>query len=97
MHPDAAKQRAPFVLTPIGTPIHRWHLCSSHSLFLLTGSAFTNGLDGAKNSKVLLLQSFEVIVELLVPRVQDADLERQCRRGNNEVGDGNGPGEEHRG
>lgn len=40
-----------------------------------------------KHAQVLLLQRLEVIVELLVPRVQDEDLEAQRRGANSEVGE----------
>jgi len=40
----------------------------------------------AINLKVFLFQSLEFIVQLVVPRVQDEDLESQRRRRDDEVG-----------
>ena len=40
-----------------------------------------------QHAQVLLLQLLEVVVELLVPRVQNEDLEAQRRGTNGEVGE----------
>ncbi|KFY19920.1 hypothetical protein V491_04120 [Pseudogymnoascus sp. VKM F-3775] len=48
-------------------------------------------LSSMQHAQVLLLQLLEVVVELLVPRVQNEDLEAQRRGTNGEVG----PGQNH--
>lgn len=44
---------------------------------------------------MLPLERFEVIVQLLVPRVQHTNLEAERRAGDNKVGDGQGARDDH--
>lgn len=44
--------------------------------------------DGVEDAKVFLLQALEVLGQLLVPGVQDEDLEAERGAGNAEVGQG---------
>lgn len=44
---------------------------------------------------MLPLESLEVVVQLLVPRVQHTHLEAERRAGDNKVGDGESAGDDH--
>lgn len=52
-------------------------------------------LDRVEDPDVLLLQRLEVVIELFVPGVEDAHLEAQSGAGDDEVGDGDGSGDDH--
>lgn len=65
------------------------------SLSSISASAPGAAFDDVQDSQVFFFQGLEVLVQLLMPWVQDADLEAQCRGGNEEVRDGNCAGDEH--
>lgn len=50
-----------------------------------------------KKPEMLLLQRLEIIVQLLVPWIENKDLECQGRRGHGEVGQGYSSGDDHGG
>jgi len=45
--------------------------------------------------QIFLLQLVEILVELVVPRIKDEDLEGECGRGDQEVCDGETAGDYH--
>lgn len=54
-------------------------------------------LNLVKKSEMLLLQRLEVVVQLLVPRIENKDLERQGRGCHGKVGQGYSSGDDHGG
>jgi hypothetical protein len=50
-----------------------------------------------QDAKMLSLEGFEVVIQLLVPRVQHTNLEAERRAGDNKVGDGEGACDDHGG
>lgn len=61
---------------------------------LASPQAGVNTLDVVEHAQVLLLELLEVVGELLVPGVQDEDLEAERRGGDEEIGEGDGAGDE---
>lgn len=53
------------------------------------------GLDGREDAHVLPLEGLEVVVQLLVPRVQHTHLEAERRAGDDKVGDGESASDDH--
>jgi hypothetical protein len=66
-------------------------LCGQGRLLLLADTV-SNGIE---DLEMLLLQVLKSRIEFLVPGVQDEDLEAQCRTGDDKVGDGDGPCDNH--
>lgn len=51
--------------------------------------------DAPQNAEVFLLERVEVVLELVVPGVEDEDLEAEGRRGDGEVGQRDEAGDPH--
>lgn len=80
------------------TPFNAFVLVISHpSLLSEFLELFINPLQfvppglfsGTHDLEMFFFQSFEFVVQLVVPRIQDEDLERQRRRRNDEIGQRN--------